>query len=253
MHRFYLSPEQCRGGTFFLSGSEAHHGLHVLRLRKGEKVSVLDGAGRDCLCTVANYDRDKVQLALEATRLVEPSPARITLLQAIPKGKIIESIIQKAAELGVARIVPLMTERAATRLDQREGIRKASKWQIISIEAIKQCGNAWLPQVEPPVSPAAFLARNEQFDLPLIASLQPESFHPRKYFDLFRAKHQHEPRSISIWIGPEGDFTPDEVQMIRSAGALPITLGLLVLRTETAAVYCLSVLNYELSALNPQP
>src|ERR1043166_1118708 len=197
MHRFYLPPEHCRGSTFFLSGNEAHHALHVLRLRKGEKVSVLDGAGRDCLCVVENFDRDKVQLALERTRLVEPAPARITLLQAIPKGKIIESVIQKATELGVARIVPLLTERVTTRLDEREGIRKASKWQLIAIEAIKQCGNAWLPQVEPPVSPASFLARNEQFDLPLVASLQSDTLHPRKYFDAFRAKHQHDPRSIS--------------------------------------------------------
>jgi 16S rRNA (uracil1498-N3)-methyltransferase len=247
MHRFYLPPEQCRGGTFFLSGSEAHHALHVLRLRRGEKVSVLDGAGRDCLCRVENFDRDKVQLALEATRVVEPPPARITLLQALPKGKIIESIIQKATELGVARIVPLLSERVATRLDEREGIRKASKWQMIAIEAIKQCGNAWLPRIEPPVSPAKFLACNEQFELPLIASLQPDTSHPRKYFDLFRAKHQHDPRTISIWVGPEGDFTPDEVGAIRSSGPLPITLGPLVLRTETAAIYCLSVLNYELS------
>jgi 16S rRNA (uracil1498-N3)-methyltransferase len=248
MHRFYLPPEQCRGDAFFLSGSEAHHALHVLRLRKGEKVAVLDGAGRDCFCVVENYDRDKVRLALEATRLVEPSPARITLLQAIPKGKIIESIIQKATELGVARIVPLLTARVTTRLDDREGVRKASKWQTIAIEAIKQCGNAWLPRVDAPVSPAEYLARMEQFDLPLIASLQSDPAHPRKHFNAYRAKHQHDPRSISIWIGPEGDFTPEEAGMIRAADALPITLGPLVLRTETAAIYCLSVLNYELRA-----
>src|SRR5437763_2192747 len=113
MHRCYLPPEHLRRSSFFISGSEAHHALHVLRLRKGEKVAVLDGAGRDCLCAVENYDRDKVQLALEATRLVTPAPARITLLQAIPKGKIIESIVQKATELGVTRIIPLLTERVA--------------------------------------------------------------------------------------------------------------------------------------------
>src|SRR6266568_3996524 len=121
MHRFYIPPEKCEGVSLFLSGNEAHHALHVLRLERGERVVVLDGAGREFLCAVENFDRDKVQLAVEEKRLVEPPPTRITLLQAIPKGKIIESIIQKATELGVARIVPLLTERVATRLGEREG------------------------------------------------------------------------------------------------------------------------------------
>src|SRR5439155_15904498 len=109
--------------------------------------------------------------------------------------------------------------------------------QAIAIEAIKQCGNPWLPRVEPPLTPAAFLARQEQFELPLIASLQGETRHPRQYFEAFREKHAREPRSICIWVGPEGDFTPEEIHAVKSAGASPITLGPLVLRTETAAIY----------------
>ena len=246
MHRFYLPTEKCEGASLFLSGSEAHHALHVLRVARGERITVLDAAGHELLCTVQDYDRDKVRLALEEKRLVAPPPARITLLQAIPKGKIIESIVQKATELGVSRIVPLLTERVATRLGEREGARKAIKWQAIAIEAIKQCGNPWLPRVEAPVTPSEFLTRQEQFDLPLIASLQGETRHPRECFETFRQAHGRQPGSICIWIGPEGDFTPSEVQAIKSADSLPITLGPLVLRTETAAIYCLSVLNYEL-------
>ena len=107
-----------------------------------------------------NFDRDKIQLAVLETKTVPAPPCPITLLQAVPKGKIIESIIQKATELGVARIVPLLTERVVMDLDDKHAARKTEKWQQVAIEAIKQCGAAWLPRVEAPVTPKEFLARS---------------------------------------------------------------------------------------------
>jgi 16S rRNA (uracil1498-N3)-methyltransferase len=248
MHRFYLSPAEAKVKPLTLAGREAHHALHVLRLRRGHEVTLLDGAGREFLCTIDNFDRDKIQLAVRETKTIPAPPCPITLLQAVPKGKIIESIIQKATELGVARIVPLLTERVVMDLDEKHAARKGEKWQQVAVEGIKQCGAAWLPRVEAPMTPKEFLARAEKFDLPIIASLQPGAQHPREYFQIFQAQHGHKPQSACVWIGPEGDFTADEVAAIISAGALPITLGKLVLRVETAATYCLSVLNYEVSA-----
>jgi 16S rRNA (uracil1498-N3)-methyltransferase len=250
MHRFYLPPERCRTSDLVLTGSEAHHALHVLRVAPGERVTVLNGAGHEFSCTVRNQDREKLTLTVEEKRVAAPPAAQITLLQAIPKGKIIEAIIQKATELGAARIVPLLTERVATRLDEREATRKTSKWQLIAIEAIKQCGNPWLPQVEVPVTPADFISRKEHFDLPLLASLQGETQHPRVYFDDFRKLHGRNPASVCVWIGPEGDLTPAEVTATKAWGARPITLGPLILRTETAATYCLSVINHEIQSEN---
>ena len=165
----------------------------------------------------------------------------------MPKGKLIESIIQKATELGASRIVPLLSERVVTHLRGKQ-TRKTDKWQLVAIEAIKQCGSAWLPKVEPLVTPVQFLVRQEKFDLALIASLQSGARHPREYFRDFLAQQGRAPKSLCVWIGPEGDFTPAEVASIQAAGTLPITLGRLVLRTETAAIYCLSVLNYELQS-----
>lgn len=259
MHRFYLPPcraevqnqggsEPCQDSTLFLTGREAHHALHVLRLRRADRVSVLDGQGLESLCEVRQYDRDKVSLAVVEKNLQPPPLARITLLQAVPKGKIIESIIQKATELGVSRIVPLISERVVPEFGGKDAARKAAKWQTVAIEAIKQCGSAWLPQVEPPLTPEQFLARGEKFELPLVASLQSDSQHARGYFRAFHAERGRAPDTIAIWVGPEGDFTPAEIAAMKSAGAMPITLGPLVLRSETAAVYCLSVLNYELQA-----
>jgi 16S rRNA (uracil1498-N3)-methyltransferase len=247
-HRFYLPPDQCRQNTLLLTAGEAHHASRVLRLRPGDRVTVLDGAGHEFVADIAESNRDEVRLAVIETRSTPPPAWQLTLLQAVPKGKLLETIIQKATELGAARVVPVLSERAVPHLDSEAGSHKTGKWQQVAIEAIKQCGSAWLPQVEAPLTPRQFLARQEQFELPLIASLQPGSRHPREYFRSFRTEHGRPPRSVCIWIGPEGDFSPEEVALVQSAGALPISLGPLVLRTETAALYCLSVLSYELQS-----
>jgi 16S rRNA (uracil1498-N3)-methyltransferase len=248
MHRFFLSPDQCRQDALLLTDREAHHALHVLRLRRADRVTVLDGAGHEFLCETVECGRDNVRLAVLEKHSLPALPCQITLLQAVPKGKLIEAIIQKATELGAARIVPLLTERTVPHLGADTASHKSGKWQLAAVEAIKQCGSPWLPKVEAPLTPQQFLAGNEEFELPLIASLQPGSRHPREYFRIFQTQHSRQPRSVCIWIGPEGDFTPAETEIIQQAGALPMTLGPLVLRTETAAVYCLSIVNYESSA-----
>jgi 16S rRNA (uracil1498-N3)-methyltransferase len=246
MHRFYLPPEQSRGSALRLTGSEAHHAIRVLRVERGERVVVFDGAGQEFQCEVSSADKHEVQLRVLEKKKHPPPQCQITLVQAIPKGKIIESIIEKATELGVHRIVPLLTERVATRLDSRGAAEKGVKWQHVAVEAIKQCGAAWLPKVEAPVTLKEFLARGEMYDLALVGSLQADARHPGNYLREFRAQPGTRPRRVAVWIGPEGDFTPSELEAIQTGGAQAISLGRLVLRTETAAIYCLSFLNYEL-------
>lgn len=248
MHHFYLSPSHCRSATLLLTGREAHHALHVLRIRCGEPVTVLDGEGQKCECEVQEMARDQVALTVLARLSVPPLPFQTTLIQAIPKGKLIENIIQKATELGVFRIVPLMAQRTVARIDHDEESQKLAKWRLVAIEATKQCGSAWLPRVEEPVTVEQFVARPPTVDLALVGSLQKDSRHPRGYFDGFERQQGRKPSSVSVAIGPEGDFTPAELSMLQSAGALPITLGPLVLRSETAAVFCLAVINYELQS-----
>jgi 16S rRNA (uracil1498-N3)-methyltransferase len=189
MHRFYLAPDQCREPSLRLADREAHHAIHVLRLRRGERVAVLDGAGNEFLCEVKDLEREAVQLAVVHQQFVPPLPCQVTLLQAIPKGKLFESIIQKATELGVARIVPILSERVVAQLDEETGPQKADKWRHVAVEAIKQCGSPWLPQIESPVTPKQFLARKEKIELPLIASLQDDRPHPRECFREFQAAH----------------------------------------------------------------
>ncbi|HEY1719272.1 MAG TPA: RsmE family RNA methyltransferase [Verrucomicrobiae bacterium] len=269
MHRFYLPPERCAGNSLRLDAREAHHALKVLRVKYGELVAVLDGAGNEFLCTVENCSRDAVTLSVSLKNFKPPPACSITLLQAVPKGKIIESIIQKSIELGARRIVPILSERVVTQLDGESGEHKREKWQGVAIEAIKQCGAAWLPKIEAPLTIEQFLSRGgvsvecrifqenkssgflpkaaTPFDLSLVGSLQKERRHPREIFREFEKQNGRLPQNVGIWIGPEGDFTLDELKIIEAAGAKPITLGELTLRVETAAIYCLSFLNYELS------
>jgi 16S rRNA (uracil1498-N3)-methyltransferase len=262
--RFYLPPELCTGEVLRLEGREAHHALHVLRVKRGEPVVILDGWGHEFLCEITDASRNAMTLLVKQKNSSRPPSGRITLLQALPRGKIIESIIQKAVELGAHRIVPLLTERVVTHLDENEGTNKREKWQQVAIEAIKQCGAAWLPDIEKPTTLEAFLARRNAgpeasaqsstfnlqpstFDLSLVGSLQTGRRHPRECFQEFQTRYGRRPQSVAVWIGPEGDFTPDELKLIEASGALPISLGSLTLRVETAAIFCLSILAYELS------
>lgn len=248
--RFYLPPEQCQDSTLLLEGSEAHHALHVLRLGPGDELKVLDGAGAEYECRFRQASRASVELEV-VKKTLHPQPVwRTTLLQAIPKARLIEPIVQKATELGAYCIVPLLSKRVITHLGPEEAARKRDKWQEIAVEALKQCGAPWLTRVDLPVSPEQFLAAGQTFELALIGSLQPDARHPREHFLSFQKEQGRSPKTLALWIGPEGDFTSQELESAQTAGAKPVTLGELVLRVETAAVYGLSIINYELSWLN---
>ncbi len=248
MHRFFLPAADREQSVLTLEGREAHHALHSLRLRAGEPVTVLNGAGNTLSCEVTQTGQNRLELKVIERAFVPPLPYEITLAQAIPKGKLFDDIIEKATELGVHRIVPLITQRTIPKWDKDEQANKVSKWQLVAIDAIKQSGSAWLPRIEAPMSVAQFATFQNQVELPLVGSLAGGARHPRSWFQSYHGEHRRKPWSLSVAIGPEGDFTPDELGALESAGARPITLGRLVLRTDTAAIYCLSVMNYELQA-----
>ena len=250
MHRFYVDPQQSGNDLIELSEREAHHAANVLRLKEGERVVALDGQGSELCCTVQRVAKRGVTLAVYQRNKVPPLPYQLTLVQAVPKGKTMETIVQKAAELGAHRVVPILTDRTVTQIDEDRSESKVEKWTWIAIDAIKQCGSTWLPQISDPIKPSQYLATGERSELSLIASLQPGAKHPRLHFREFLQDRGRTPKSISVWVGPEGDFTPAEVNTVLSSGALPITLGPLVLRSETAAFYSMSVVNYELQSPN---
>ncbi len=247
MHRFFIPPEECHNNPLRLSEAEAKHARSVLRLREGDRVVVLNGAGKELLCQASEIRSEAVLLEVIQENDIAPLPFQITLYQAVAKGKAMDFIVQKAAELGAHRIVPVLSERSVPEWDEAKAAAKVEKWRSVCIESIKQCGSAWLPTLEMPMKPSAAIEEARATEVSLIATLQSDAKHPRTHIDAYAAENGQAPKKLAIWVGPEGDYTPAEINTIRS-GALPITLGPLVLRSETAAIYCLAVLNYELQA-----
>lgn len=235
MPRFFLSPEQWNS-PFSLRGDEAKHAAQVLRLSVGDEMEVFDGQGNFARATIDAISKSCVTAHWHEAH-VHPLPSpEITLAVAIPKGKNWELVLQKATELGVAAIQPLVTQRTIAQPDRE----KCEKWQRIALEACKQCGLNYVPRVAAAEKFTSWLAQH-QADLPLLCSLTDEAKILR---DVVRGASP-KPRKITVLIGPEGDFTEQETQAAVAAGFRAISLGATVLRVETAVFYALSALRYE--------
>ncbi len=245
--RVHVLPPVADPREITLSPDESHHLVTVNRAPLGATVVAFDGKGSEWICELADADRRAARLKVRFAQKAKPMPWRITLGQALPLGGAMDSIVRKATEIGVSMIVPLESERTQVRLDADRSDRKIEKWQTAALEAAKQCGNPWLPEIGPVTPAAAFMAGAKGYDLKLIASLQPGAKTLKSVLEQFRAARDRKPTNVLWLIGPEGDFTPAEMSQSSASGFEPITLGPLVLRCETAAVYAISVLSYELS------
>jgi 16S rRNA (uracil1498-N3)-methyltransferase len=237
MPRFYLPPASWQSGA--LTGDEAKHLSQVLRIRSGETITVFDGCGKRACAEVLAISRDHIALRIgEAITPPPPLPA-ITLAQAIPKGKNMDLIVQKAVELGIARIQPLVTKNTIV----QPGEGKSDKWRRTALEACKQCGQDTLPEIADPMPFDRWLASlTESSGLKIIASLAPGA---KPLRDVLHAHPGN--TAATLLIGPEGDFTALETAAALEAGFLPVSLGDIVLRVETATLFCLSALRYEFS------
>lgn len=258
--RFFVPPSNWLPGNLelVLDPSESKHAVTVLRLKPGDTVTVFDGAGRQAAGRLMTAEKREVRLQLTDVHQADPIAHRLVLAVAIPKGSTMEWIIEKAVELGVSEIIPLLTQRTVVRLDSAEAAERRDKWHRVAIEACKQCGQNWLPRLHPPQSMAEALSLvpSSAFRWPLVACLQPDALPlpeaiARPGGEGSRARESapgsSPARSSSdalVWIGPEGDFTPDEYSRLRAAGVRPVSLGPIVLRVETAALYTLSVLRF---------
>jgi 16S rRNA (uracil1498-N3)-methyltransferase len=245
--RVHVLPSVADPKDITLSADESHHLVAVNRAAAGATIVAFDGKGSEWICELADADKRAAKLKVRFAQKAKPIPWRITLGQALPLGGAMDSIVRKATEIGVSLIVPLESERTQVHLDQDRSDKKIEKWQTAALEAAKQCGNPWLPEIGPVTPAAAFMAGAKGYDLKLIASLQPGAKPLKSVLEQYRAAQGRAPRNVLWLIGPEGDFTQAEMSLSRGSGFEPITLGPLVLRCETAAVYALSVLSYELS------
>lgn len=246
-NRCYVAPADWDAQSVRLRPDVAHHLYHALRARVGGEVVVFDGRGGEGIARVTPAPRGKidapVELRLLSRRDVPPPPVRITLVQALPKGTRMDWIVEKAVELGVSQIWPVLTDRVVRHPDAAQGEDRAARWQRIAEGAARQCGTAWLPGVSVPLPLAERLRDADQFDLMLVGSLDAGA---RPLRSVLRDASTARPRQVALVIGPEGDLAPAELDAVVAAGGIPVRFGALTMRLETAALYAMSVVGYEL-------
>jgi len=246
--RVYCQPTDREPTEIRLNEEESHHLVTVNRCARGDPVIAFDGHGREWTTECIEPSKHTAILRVRQSRVAKALPHEITLAQALPKGSTMDEIVRQATEIGTARIVPLLSERTQVHLDRDRSEKKVGKWRTAAIEAAKQCGNPWLPEISPIRNFTEFLHSTGEYDFKLIASLHAGAMTLKTALKHFREKHgQASPRK-SLWlVGPEGDFSATELSDAITAGFQPITLGPLVLRSDTAAIYALSILSHQLT------
>jgi 16S rRNA (uracil1498-N3)-methyltransferase len=242
MPRFFIKPEDIQGGNIIITGEDVNHIRNVLRLRQGEELVLSDGKGTDYTVVLERFDPGSIVSAITGSRKNASEPQiEVTLFQGLPKSDKMDFIIQKGIELGVNRIVPVLTERTVVRIDNpKDADNKVTRWQRIALEAAKQCSRGRVPIVEHPVIFPEALKLAEEAQLRLIPYEKETGSGLKQYL-----KNRNFSR-IAVFIGPEGGFSEKEVEKAILAGISPITLGPRILRTETAGIAVLSILMYEL-------
>ncbi len=236
MHRFIVREGLIEGADVLFSQEEAAHAFKVLRLREGEGVQLTDGEGRVFEAELTEVTRERVAARVLGEMDGREAPVSITLYQGYPKADKLELIVQKLTELGACRIVPVVMERSVAKPDQKDKAKRKERLQRIALEAAKQCGRGRIPEVEEAITWKQALGRFEGHELMLMPWEDAEDTHLK---DVHAGNAQA--KDIAIVIGPEGGISVQEADEAKSAGAVCVTLGPRIMRTETAALASVTV------------
>ena len=234
MHRFYADHGRSSENTAFLTREDAHHALNVLRLRVGDQVELMEEGKRSCAVIESAELGDVMLRRVSLLPSTEPEIC-FTLFQGIPKGDKMDMIVQKAVELGVSQIVPVMMSRCIVRLNSQDCIRKQERWQKIAREAGKQSGRCKIPGVFLPIGLTDMNHWRNQLQEIVVPWEMSSRYGPRAF-----AGDHPDIRSLGIVIGPEGGIDPEEISFLSDLPARIITLGRRILRTETAGIAAVS-------------
>lgn len=240
-----IAPGIPPSGLLTLSPEESHHLVRVRRAAVGTEVSVMDGRGTCATAVLRSASPKAASLEIREVGTAAPPAFTLHLLQAIPKGKTMDGIVQRATELGVHQIHPLCTEHSEVHLESDRAAGKVSKWQAVAEEAMKQCGNPWRPEIHLPARLDQAIASLPSQAIGLVASLRPP-------VGTIRAALADLPPSaptVALAIGPEGDFSGREYDLLAEASWRSVTLGPLVLRAETASCALTAIALAELREL----
>lgn len=243
MPRFYVEDCLKFDKTIQITGEDVNHIKNVLRLHVGDEITVSDGHSKDYICNIMELSNDYVLADIVDIRMnAAELPTRIVLFQGMPKSDKMEFIIQKATELGVAEIVPVMTKRTVVRLDPKKELKKIERYQSIAMSSAKQSQRGVIPVVKAFMTYEQALSYAKNMDMNIIPYENAEGI---SYAREVVSKAAH-CKTLGIFIGPEGGFAKEEVDLAMGIGAKCITLGNRILRTETAGLAILSILMFTL-------
>jgi len=250
MSRFFVSPcsIDLNSGIITIEGEDVRHISNVLRAVPGDTLVLSDESGTDYEAVIERVERDKIITRITASRpnYTEP-PVEITLFQGLPKADKMETVIQKCVEIGVKRIVPVITARTVVKLaGTKEIASKTARWRRIALEAAKQCDRGIIPKVGEPVGFAAALEMAGDCDLKIIPYEEDREGSLKELLRQYGGRSEAGQRRIAILIGPEGGFEPSEVEEAARSGFCPVTLGPRILRTETAGMAVATIVMYEI-------
>ncbi len=247
MQHFFVEPEQVKLNSIYIYGSDVKHIKDVLRMKVGEKIEISDGNNKKYLCEI--IDLAEEQIIVEIIEEIESDselPVKVCLYQGFPKGDKMDLIVQKAVELGVHEIIPVMTKRTIVKLDEKKAAKRVERYNSIAISAAKQANRGVIPVVKDICTFDEALEDSKHNGMNIIPyELAEGMLETRKVLDTV-INH----KSIGIFIGPEGGFDTREIEKAKTEGAKPITLGKRILRTETAGLAVLSILMYILEDRN---
>ncbi len=246
MYRFYVEQNQIGEQTISIVGSDVNHIKNVLRMRAGEKIIICNGQGEDFYCIIEAESDGQVVASIQEVRHTETELAgKLYLFQGVPKKDKMELIIQKAVELGVYEIIPVMTKRTVVKLeDKKKEMKKVERWQTIATSAAKQSNRGIIPMVTETKSFKEAVAFAKDLDCKLIPYENADDIAKTKEI-IGNIKGN---QSVGIFIGPEGGFEESEVKLAMETGIQPITLGRRILRTETAGLAILSAIMLQMES-----
>lgn len=245
MYRFYVNDDNITDDSITIEGRDVNHIRNVLRMNPGDRVIANDCEGTDYYCVIEEVYQDEVKLKIESSKKsLAELKTKLYLFQALPKQDKMEFIIQKAVELGVHEIVPIVTKRCIVKLDDlKKQEKKTARWNAISEAAAKQSARGIIPEVKKPMKLSDALEYASKLEYNIFPFEHAEGMdYSRKIMDEAACF-----KSVGIFIGPEGGFEDEEVEIAKEAGLTVVSLGNRILRTETAGMTVLSILMFKIS------
>ncbi len=243
MHKFFVERENFKENEILIQGDDVKHIYKVLRLEPGDKISINDCKGKEYIGQISEVNKLEVKVSLlNEIELNNESPLKISLYQGLPKSAKMDLIVQKATELGVSEITPVVTQRVVVKNELGE-FRKTDRWRRIALEACKQSKRSIIPQINPPIEFEELINELKDFDLIVVPY---ENEDGRGIKNILKDIDGKIIKSAAVIIGPEGGFEETEIDNLRSCGAYIVTLGPRILRTETAGFVAISMLMYDL-------